>query len=372
MDIPHPESTETPASLTTEAQTATVLVVDDSEITRQLLCRQLQRQGHRALEAHNGFEALAMLKNYPVDVVLLDIVMPMMSGIQVLEHIKEDEQLRHIPVIVISALDDMDSVTRCIEMGAEDYLFKPYNPAFLRARLNAALARKRFHDKEQAYLQRIQEEHERAERLLLNILPAPVAARLKEQPHTIANAIPEASVLFADIVDFTPLAAQMSAEAVVELLNRIFSQFDALTETFGLEKIKTIGDAYMVVGGVPRPRPDHLEAIADMALAMQEAISHFQRPDGTPFRLRIGINTGPVVAGVIGQKKFIYDLWGDAVNLASRMESQGIAGEIQVTETVYRRLKDTYLFETRGELAIKGGKRIMTYLLKGKRSNRAP
>lgn len=351
----------------TSTAPARILVVDDSAVTRGLLCRQLQRQGHQTLEAGNGYEALAMLQEFQVDAVLLDIIMPGMDGHQVLERMKADERLRHIPVIVISALDDMESITRCIEQGAEDYLFKPYNPVFLRTRLNAVLAQKRARDRERAYLQRIEAEHARAEQLLLNILPAPIAERLKTRPEVIADAATEATVLFADIVNFTPLAASLPAEQVVTLLNRIFSRFDALTDTYGLEKIKTIGDAYMVVGGLPQPRPDHVQAIAEMALAMQDTIRTFRRPDGTPFQLRIGINTGPVIAGVIGHKKFIYDLWGDAVNLASRMESQGVAGEIQVTEAVYQRLRDAYRFEERGLLEIKGRGTIRTYWLKGKR-----
>ncbi|MBD0363507.1 MAG: PAS domain S-box protein, partial [Coleofasciculus sp. C3-bin4] len=164
------------------------------------------------------------------------------------------------------------------------------------------------------------------EDLLYNILPAPIAQRLKLQETLIADSFDEVTVLFADLVNFTELSAEISATQLVDLLNKIFSVFDRLTQKHGLEKIKTIGDAYMVVGGLPTPRPDHAEAVVEMALDMQQAITRFQRNDGKPFDLRIGINTGPVVAGVIGTKKFAYDLWGDTVNVASRMESQGVAG----------------------------------------------
>jgi adenylate cyclase len=205
------------------------------------------------------------------------------------------------------------------------------------------------------------------EDLLQNILPTPIAERLKLQESIIADSFDEVTVLFADLVNFTELSAQIPATQLVDLLNKIFSVFDRLTQKHGLEKIKTIGDAYMVVGGLPTPRPDHAEAVVEMALEMQQAIARCQRHDGKPFHLRIGINTGPVVAGVIGTKKFAYDLWGDTVNVASRMESQGVAGGIQVTSATYALLKDKYVFEQRDAIAIKGKGEMITYWLKGRK-----
>jgi class 3 adenylate cyclase/HAMP domain-containing protein len=213
-------------------------------------------------------------------------------------------------------------------------------------------------------------EKEKSEQLLLNILPRSIADRLKEDHSAIASAIDEVTILFADIVGFTPLASYLSPIELVNLLNEIFSQFDALAEKHGLEKIKTIGDAYMVVGGLPIPRPDHAEAIARMALDMQTTISKFQSEHHKDFRIRIGINTGPVVAGVIGIKKFIYDLWGDTVNVASRMESHGEPGEIQITQATYEHLEKTnlFIFAPRGKITIKGKGEMTTYWLKGKKS----
>ncbi|NJL84916.1 MAG: adenylate/guanylate cyclase domain-containing protein [Leptolyngbyaceae cyanobacterium SM1_1_3] len=205
-------------------------------------------------------------------------------------------------------------------------------------------------------------EQEKSERLLLNILPAPIAEQLKQEPGVIASRFKEVTILFADIVDFTGLSRQVSAHRLVCLLNDIFSCFDSLTESHGLEKIKTIGDAYMVAGGLPYPQIDHAEAVMAMAIAMQQALKEFQRPDGETFHSRIGINTGPVVAGVIGIKKFSYDLWGDTVNVASRMESQGVRDRIQVSETTYQHLKHQYDFESRGPIQIKGRGNMKTYL----------
>jgi urea ABC transporter urea binding protein len=209
-------------------------------------------------------------------------------------------------------------------------------------------------------------EQEKSERLLLNVLPQQIVKQLKLGSGSIATRFEEVTILFADIVDFSNLATQVSAAELVNLLNQIFSAFDLLAEKYELEKIKTIGDAYMVVGGLPTHHPDHAVLVAEMALAMQQEIMKFHRDDGVPFQLRIGMNTGPVVAGVIGIKKFIYDLWGDAVNIASRMESQGLAGSIQVTEFTYELLRDRYAFERRGAISIKGKGDMVTYLLLSK------
>lgn len=219
-------------------------------------------------------------------------------------------------------------------------------------------------------------ETEKSERLLLNILPKKIAEKLKQYQvgvtrpageEFIAENFDEVTILFADIVNFTQLSAQLSAQDLVVLLNLVFSVFDELCEKHGLEKIKTIGDAYMVVGGVPLHRDDHAEAIADMALDMLQKIVDLSHITGKALNLRIGINTGAVVAGVIGTHKFIYDLWGDAVNVASRMESQGEAGKIQVTEATYLHLQERYIFKQRGAITIKGKGKMITYWLMGRK-----
>lgn len=210
----------------------------------------------------------------------------------------------------------------------------------------------------------LQDEKDKSEQLLLNILPQPIADRLKQKTDTIADQFAEVTVLFADIVDFTLLSQRLNPTELVVLLNDVFSTFDQLADQHQLEKIKTIGDAYMAVGGLPYYRDDHAIAIAELALDMQTAVAQFSHLTHQPLQLRIGINTGPVVAGVIGTKKFIYDLWGDTVNTASRMESFGMAGEIQVTESTYEALKHHYQFEPRGEIAVKGKGTMATFLLR--------
>ena len=238
-----------------------ILIVDDKEPNRDLLSRRLEHEGHRCTTAADGRQALEALAKADFDLILLDILMPVMDGYQVLQHLKSDARLARIPVIVLSSLDETDNVARCIEMGADDFLAKPFNPVILKARIRACLEKKRFRDREQAYLEEIRMEREKSERLLLNILPAPIAERLKTSSSTIADGFAEATVLFSDLVGFTKMSAGVTAEELVSRLNELFQAFDSLAEACGVEKIKTIGDAYMVAGGLPIPQPDHAERI---------------------------------------------------------------------------------------------------------------
>jgi guanylate cyclase len=206
-------------------------------------------------------------------------------------------------------------------------------------------------------------EQEKAENLLLNILPRSIAEKLKASSATIADQFSSASILFADVVDFTPRSEQLPPAQVVGMLDSLFSHFDTLVEKYDLEKIKTIGDCYMVAAGVPSPRPDHARALALVALDMLEAVSSRGAVGDLGLELRIGINSGPVVAGVIGRKRFLYDLWGDAVNIASRMQSQGTPGCVQITGTTYELLKDEFVCEPRGTVAVKGKGEMDTWYL---------
>jgi adenylate cyclase len=216
-------------------------------------------------------------------------------------------------------------------------------------------------------LAELEVERAKSERLLLNVLPASVAGRLKESEGVIADGFDAATVLFADIVGFTPLAQELSPAEAVVLLDRVFAGWDGLADRYGVEKIKTIGDAYMVAAGLPGEREDHAEAIAEMALEMGSEAARCAGETGHSLEVRIGVDSGPVVAGVIGRAKFSYDLWGDTVNTASRMESHGVPGEIQVTERTYERLRGRYELYPRGEIEVKGKGPMTTYLLLGRR-----
>ncbi|MAS34796.1 MAG: hypothetical protein CL610_12365 [Anaerolineaceae bacterium] len=213
----------------------------------------------------------------------------------------------------------------------------------------------------------LQTEQERSENLLLNVLPGEIATILKRQPGIIADQFDEASILFADLVGFTPLSTRMTPVETVELLNEIFSYFDSLVTKYNLEKIRTIGDNYMVAAGVPRPRPDHCQAIARLALDMRAYLNDLPLYAGQKVQFRIGINAGPLVGGVIGHHKFHYDVWGDTVNTASRMESHGVPQEIQITTTVYHMLREEFHCEARGYIEVKGKGRMSVWLLTGEK-----
>jgi guanylate cyclase len=212
-----------------------------------------------------------------------------------------------------------------------------------------------------------QDAQDRADTLLLNILPRSIADKLKAKPQTIADAFTEASILFADVADFTPMAERVSPVRVVEMLDQLFGHFDDLAERYQLEKIKTMGDCYMAAAGIPVPRPDHASAVAQMALDMLEAVREQGVMGSLGFELRIGINSGPVVAGVIGRKRFLYDLWGDAVNTAGRMQTEGTPGHIQITRATYELLRDEFVCEPRGTVAVKGKGEMETWYLLGRR-----
>ncbi len=344
--------------------TARILAVDDDELNRDMLVRRLEKMGYVVAEAPTGRAALTLLKDGNYDLVLLDILMPDLDGFQTLEFIKADPRLRHIPVIMLTALDDVESTVRCIEAGAEDFVPKPFNSTILRARLGASLEKKKLRDQEQAYLTQLQNERAKSERLLLNVLPKAIAERLKAGHRTIVDSFIDSTVLFADIVEFTRISAKQSPQRTVQLLNEIFSSFDRIAEQLELEKIKTIGDAYMLVSGVPLIRADHAECCAQAALEMLEAVRQFNQRHQLDWNIRIGMNSGPVVAGIIGTKKFSYDLWGETVNIASRMESHGQSGQIQISEVTRKLLSDQFVCDPVGVIDIKNSAPMTTYLLR--------
>ena len=347
-------------------ETGTVLVVDDDPSNRDLLARRLARHGFDVLLVPDGESALHMISERTIDLVLLDMVMPGLGGDEVLARLKASPLHRDIPVVMLSALDEMDSVVRCILMGAEDYLAKPVNAVLLRARIDTCLEKRRLRQQERQHVKEIESERRKSEALLLNILPEPIADRLKQGETTIVDSLPEVSVLFADLVGFTELSVQLTSVDLVRLLDDVFSAFDLLARNQGLEKIKTIGDAYMVVGGLPTPRSDHAVAIAELALSMLEEVRRRSASFPSRLELRIGIATGPVIAGIIGRHKFNYDLWGDTVNTASRMESHGLPGRIQITERTRLALGNRYRLESRGEIEVKGKGRLPTWFLVGR------
>ena len=340
-----------------------ILVVDDNASNRDVLERRLVRDGHQIVTAATGTSALELVARETFDLILLDLIMPEMSGLEVLRRLKAAEHTSHIPVIVISALDELDSVVRCIEAGAEDYLTKPFNPILLRARIGASLEKKWLRDQEKKFVTDLEREKARSETLLLNILPLSIVNRMRNGEMVIADSIAEATILFCDLVDFTTLSAELTAGRIIDFLSKIFSAFDNLAAEHGVEKIKTIGDAYMVAAGIPEAQSDHADRIAALAPRMLETVSAVAKAAELKVQARIGIHTGPITAGVIGTHKFVYDVWGDTVNTASRMESHSLPGRIQISAATQAALGDRFKFERRGVIEIRGKGMMETYFL---------
>ena len=299
-----------------------ILVIEDDANCRRLLGNRLRHMGCIVDLAGDGLEGMRALAACSYDLILLDILMPKLNGYQVLAALKSEDSLKDIPVIVISALGEVSSAVRCLELGADDYMSKTFDPMLLRARLGACLESKRMHDREQRYLAEIELEREKSDRLLLNVLPRSVAERLKASENIIADSYDEVTVLFCDLVGFTEYAGQANPAEVVRRLDEYFVAFDKLVETHGVEKVKTIGDAYMLAGGLPEERRDHAEAVANVALEMLSEAQGLNEQHKTALNLRIGIHSGPVVAGVIGRGKFCYDLWG---GYRQRSQSHGVS-----------------------------------------------
>jgi adenylate cyclase len=352
---------------------AHVLVVDDEAPNVLLLERTLSGAGYASVASTmNPREVCALHRQHRYDLIVLDLQMPGMDGFEVMEGLKEYEKGSYLPVLVITA--QPQHKLRALKAGARDFVSKPFDLAELVMRVHNMLEVRLLHQETKALYDQIVEQQKLSERLLLNVLPQSIAERLKGRPEVaadaftevIADSFPEATVLFADIVEFTRLSAGLSPEGLVAMLNEVFTDFDLIADERGLEKIKTIGDAYMAVAGLPLPTADHAERAAHMALDMLEAIDRFNARTGHALQVRIGINSGAGVAGVIGKRKFIYDLWGDAVNIASRMESHGVAGRVQVTQATRQRLSQLFRLEERGTIELKGTGPMNTWFLTGR------
>ncbi len=328
-----------------------LLVVDDNEDNRYTLTRRLKRLGYENLStAENGREALDLLAQRPFDLVLLDIMMPEVNGYEVLEQVKSDMALRNIPIIMISAVDEMESIVRCIKAGAEDHLPKPFNASLLKARIGASLEKKRLRDQEAVYLKQIEVEKKRADDLLHATLPAAAVHELKATNAVQPRRFEDVAVLFCDVVGFTRYCDQHAPEKVVSHLQSLITEFEEIAAERGLEKIKTVGDAFMATGGllqhVEQPAMASVQAGFDMIDAAGRQASGWE--------VRVGVHMGPVVGGVIGRKQYLFDIWGDTVNIAARIVDQADPGMVLVSATVWRNLGDAFRGSSKGLVELKG------------------
>jgi len=386
---------------TADILAARILVVDDQEANVLLLERMLRAAGYTCVESTTDPRTVGGLhgRNH-YDLIVLDLQMPGMDGFAVMEHLKTVQPDSYLPVIVITA--QPDHKLRALQAGAKDFVSKPFDLGEVLMRVRNMLEVRLLHSESLQYgkelerrlceleasretivrqsdelrqlYEKLIREQQVTERLLLNVLPSPIAERLKLRadliaagpPEIIADRFEDVSVLFADLVQFTRFSPALSPEKLVAVLNEIFAGFDDIADHRGLEKIKTIGDAYMAAAGLPVPAADHAARAAHMALDMLALLNRFNERSGYGLQLRVGIHSGAVVAGVIGRRKFIYDLWGETVNIASRMESHGLAGRVQITEATRQQLGSPFLLEARGTINAKGIGELRTWLVTGR------
>jgi CheY-like chemotaxis protein len=338
---------------------ARILVVDDNEDNRYTLTRRLTREGYEDVAlAANGREALDLIASRPFDLILLDIMMPEMNGYEVLERLKADDVLRHVPVIMISAISELDSVVRCIELGAEDYLPKPFNSVLLRARISASLERKRLHDREAEHLAEIERQRARADQLLHAILPARAVRELRTTDRISPRRFEDVTVVFGDLVGFTSYCERHSAEEVVANLDRLAFDLEQIAVRHALEKIKTIGDAFMATANLLEPHADPVMASVRFAFEMVEAAGR----NPARWQIRFGIHVGSVVAGVIGRTKFGFDLWGDTVNTAARLSALDSEGAVYLSGAAWQRIEGRWPGHCLGRMRLKGKGEIDVYL----------
>lgn len=337
MTVTLPDPLATPSILPQATPlTGHVLVVDDNDLNRELLCRRLKQQGHTYQTAKNGKQAMEVVEASAFDLVLLDIMMPEMNGYEVLEALKADPLLRHIPVIMISAVDEIESVVRCIELGAEDYLPKPFNATLLKARIGASLDKKRMQDLERAHVQEIETQRKRADDLLRVILPDTVVEELKATNAIKPRRHDQVAVMFCDIVEFTSYCDHREPEEVLTHLQGLVEIFEELALRHGLEKIKTVGDAFMTTAGLLKPLDNPVLNCVRCGLDMVATAPHIP----PQWQVRVGIHVGPVIAGVVGRRQYLFDVWGDTVNTAARVEGLGQANRVNVSGPAYALIAD--------------------------------
>ena len=336
------------------SETGKILVVEDNAANRELLARRLTSEGHTVVTAEDGREGLREVAAQDFDLVLLDIVMPQVDGLQVLERLKADERLRDIPVIMISALDEVASAVRCIATGAEDYLSKPFDPVLLRARIGACLEKKRLRDREKMHLAQIEAERRRSDELLHVILPNEIVDELRATNMVEPRRHEAVAVMFADIVGFTNYCDTHAPEGVVDDLQRLVESWEEIALRCEVQKIKTIGDAFMAAAGLLKPLDNPVLNCAQCALEMIEVGQQL-----TPhWPVRVGIHLGPVVAGVLGRRQYLYDLWGDTVNTAARIQSRAEPLSVSLSEDSWRQLAGIAEGESQGTVELKGKGRI--------------
>ena len=356
---------------TTHEAAVRLLIVDDDEGNREIVARLLRSENWELHLAASGFEAIELAESYDFDLIMLDVLMPGMDGLQLLRRLRQNPRLHDVPVIMISGVEQTGSVVACLESGARDYVTKPFKPVLLRARLRSALEHRRMMLSERARSENLQTAlaelrtvRLQQEQLLGSILPKRVAEELGATGAVSPKYHNDVTVVFTDFVRFTPACSTSTAYELVGALNDYFTAFDCIVTKYRLERLKTVGDAYMYVGGLSDQPPSHAH---DAVLAAFEMLDFARtRPRHLPgWEMRIGVNTGPVVSGVVGTQSLAFDIWGDTVNMAARMVSAGCPGRINVSERAFQRVKELFVCRARGLQPIKGDRKAEMFFVEG-------
>jgi len=341
-----------------------ILIVDDNDDDRYTLQLLLEADGHtRITIATGGEEAIELLKRESFSLILLDMMMPGITGDQVLKVIKDNPATRDTPVVVLSADSDSEKISRCIALGADDYLPKPYSLTILRARITSALRKHSLRALENDYLTKIEQEKRNSDDLLRNVLPPEIVVRLRNGDSHIADHFDDATIIFSDVVGFSKITERMRAYEIVGCMNKLFSEFDRLAEDVRVEKIRTFGDSYMAVAGLPTPRPGHAVTAVKLGLDMVAAAERLSPSLPVPFPIRVGIHSGPVMAGVIGTRKFVYDVWGDSVNVASRLEAASRPNAVLISAVTAKKLDDSFRLDGPHVIETKEQRQIEAYFV---------
>ena len=342
----------------------TILIVEDSPVNRKILGELLQKQGYTVINAASGEEALKLVTTVLPDLIILDILLPGMNGYATCIQLKDEPATRDIPVIFISSLDATEDKIGGFEAGGVDYITKPFHPAEVIARICTHLRIRHLQRKLAQQNMLLQEEKQKSEDLLQNVLPRRIARELLATGHCAPKLFAEATVCFADIVEFTAASSHLSPETIISELNEIFTGFDAIATRHHCERMKTIGDAYLFVCGVPKPDPHHAENIVRSALEMIEFLDKRNQRARYSWQIRVGIHSGPVVGGVVGTEKYLYDIFGDTVNIAARMEELGTPMHVNVSHKTRTILGDRFPFARGKEIEVKGKGRQVMYTLR--------
>jgi adenylate cyclase len=361
---------------TADLLNAKILIVDDLPANVLLLERLLGGAGYTSIASTLDPHAVRDLhQKNEYDLIVLDLQMPAMDGFEVMEALKGIEKNGYLPVLVVTA--QPDHKLRALKAGAKDFISKPFDVAEVLTRVHNMLEVRLLHvevhrknDELKELFDQVVAERKVSERLALQVPPDSIAARLQARPEVTADSFAEVTVVIADVVGFSELTPAVGPERLALLLEEIYTTFDGLVKERGLKKIKTLGNSYMAAAGVPVLTGDHAARAAHLSLDMVQALDRFNERGGHSLQVRIGVASGPVVAGVIGKRMYIYDVWGDAVNMASRMESHGVAGRVQVSEHTRRLLGEPFVLEERGALAVEGKGEIKTWFVGGRNNTK--